>query len=61
MRAALLIAGLVMTSAACAAPYEAMPTSTYQWERRQQRIERDWRAEQPVAPAPAAADAKDPN
>ncbi|MFC0632330.1 hypothetical protein [Brevundimonas balnearis] len=34
---ALLIAALSLT--ACAPAYEAMPQSSYQWERRQQEIE----------------------
>jgi hypothetical protein len=35
---------------ACAAD-NRMPESSYQWERRQERIERDWRAGQAKAPA----------
>ncbi|WP_292040386.1 MULTISPECIES: hypothetical protein [unclassified Brevundimonas] len=30
----------LLGSTACAAPYEADPVSVYQWERRQQEIER---------------------
>ena len=33
---------------ACA-PDTRMPESSYQWERRQERIERDWRGSQPAA------------
>ena len=48
---------------ACA-PDTRMPESSYQWERRQARIEADWRASQTVAsqaaqtsaPTPAAKD-----
>ncbi|WP_312735582.1 hypothetical protein [Brevundimonas sp.] len=48
---------------ACA-PDTRMPESSYQWERRQARIEADWRAGQAVAsqaaqtsaPTPAAKD-----
>ncbi|WP_156367774.1 hypothetical protein [Brevundimonas sp. Leaf363] len=55
MRVPALILGLGLLAGACA-PYEAMPTSGYQWEQRQQRIERDWRDQQA---APAALPAKD--
>ena len=43
----------LLTVGACAAPYEAMPQSGYQWQRRQDAIEQDWRASQP-AQVPAA-------
>ena len=56
MRVAAAVLGLGLLTSACA-PYEAMPTSGYQWEQRQQRIEREWRDQQA---APAAAPAKDP-
>ena len=35
---ALILTTLTGTVAACAAPYEAMPTSPYQWQRRQDEI-----------------------
>ncbi|HYD29142.1 hypothetical protein [Brevundimonas sp.] len=42
----LMLAGLVAVAAgasACAVPvYEPEPTSVYQWERRQQAVERDY-------------------
>jgi len=46
MRRALILSGLVTAAAgasACAVPsYEAEPVSVYQWERRQQAVERDY-------------------
>ena len=46
MSRALILAGLVAVAAgasACAVPvYEPEPTSVYQWERRQQSVERDY-------------------
>ena len=44
----LLVLALVMT--ACA-PDTRMPESGYQWQQRQERIERDWRAAQTQVPA----------
>ena len=35
---ALILTTLAGPLAACAAPYEAMPTSPYQWQRRQDAI-----------------------
>jgi hypothetical protein len=52
MKPVLVVLALLATTA-CAAPYEAMPQSGYQWQRRQDAIEQDWRASQP-AQAPAA-------
>jgi hypothetical protein len=42
---------------ACAAD-PRLPESSYQWERRQNRIERDWRAEQASAATPKAVPAQ---
>lgn len=42
---------------ACA-PDPRLPESSYQWERRQEQIERDWRAGQAKAATPAAAPAQ---
>ena len=47
MRALLIASLLAPLAAACAQPYEAMPTSGYQWQRRQDAIERQWRDAQP--------------
>lgn len=58
MKPLLLVIGLVSLGA-CAAPYEAMPQSAYQWQRRQDAIEQDWRGGQPVPAAPAASASKD--
>ena len=44
----LLVLALVMT--ACA-PDTRMPESGYQWQQRQERIEREWRAAQTQVPA----------
>ena len=46
--------GLMVMAGACA-PDTRMPQSSYQWERRQERIERDWRAGQAKAPVAAPA------
>jgi len=43
--------GLLVVLGACA-PDTRLPESSYQWERRQDRIEREWRDRQPPAPAP---------
>ncbi len=59
MRVAAALLGLGLLAVSACAPYEAMPTSGYQWEQRQERIEREWRARQAAAPAPAAT-TKDP-
>jgi hypothetical protein len=54
MRIACLALTLGLLTVACA-PDTSMPVSNYQWERRQERIEREWQAEQAAArPAPAA-------
>jgi len=45
--------GLMVMVGACA-PDARMPQSSYQWERRQEQIERDWRAGQAKTPAQAA-------
>ncbi len=51
---------IVATGLTACAPDTRMPESSYQWERRQERIERDWRAGQAKAPAalPQAAAAQ---
>ncbi len=58
MRPVVLALALLATGA-CAAPYEAMPQSGYQWQRRQDAIEQDWRASQSQPAAPAATAPKD--
>ena len=45
MRAFVVGLGLAAMTGACA-PDPRMPESSYQWERRQERIEREWRAAQ---------------
>lgn len=46
----LFLSTLAATPALLAcAPDTRMPESSYQWERRQERIERDWRGRQPTA------------
>lgn len=62
MRGLLIGLGLATALSACAAPYEAMPQSGYQWQRRQDQIERDWQASQPPVAAPVTTPApKDPS
>jgi hypothetical protein len=51
MRALVVGLGLAVMTGACA-PDTRMPESSYQWERRQERIEREWRETQ-GATAPA--------
>lgn len=45
MRALVVGLGLSVMTGACA-PDTRMPESSYQWERRQERIEREWRETQ---------------
>jgi hypothetical protein len=52
MRGLLAGLGLVVVLGACA-PDTRLPESSYQWERRQERIEREWREGQGRTPAPA--------
>jgi hypothetical protein len=54
MKPLLLVVGLISLGA-CAAPYEAMPQSSYQWQRRQDAIEQNWRASQPAPQTTTAA------
>ena len=42
MRGLMILGGGALALAGCAAPYEAAPTSSYQWERRQDAARRDW-------------------
>ncbi len=42
MRALIVIGGAVAALAGCAAPYEAAPQSSYQWERQQERQRLDY-------------------
>ena len=42
----LFIGLLLIAPVAACAPYEAPPASGYQWQQRQDRIERQWRDEQ---------------
>ena len=53
-------AGHVRVNLACA-PDTRMPESSYQWERRQARIEADWRASQTVASQAAQTSAPTPS
>jgi hypothetical protein len=48
--------GLAVMTGACA-PDTRMPESGYQWERRQERIEREWRDSQTQAKTQGAAPA----
>jgi hypothetical protein len=56
MRGIVVGLGLMVVLGACA-PDNRLPESSYQWERRQERIEREWREGQSqsptLAPAPA--------
>jgi hypothetical protein len=60
MNRLILSLSVAATGLMACAPDTRMPESSYQWERRQERIERDWRAGQAKAPAalPQAAAAQ---
>ena len=57
MKALVAGLGLMVVAGACA-PDARMPQSSYQWERRQEQIERDWRAGQAKATAAQSAPAQ---
>ena len=48
MKGLVIAFGLLTLTAACAPDPSRMPESSYQWQQRQDRIEQDWRASQPV-------------
>jgi hypothetical protein len=50
MRGIVVGLGLMVVLGACA-PDNRLPESSYQWERRQERIEREWREGQTQSPA----------
>lgn len=50
MRGIVVGLGLMVVLGACA-PDNRLPESSYQWERRQERIEREWREGQTKSPA----------
>jgi hypothetical protein len=55
MKGLVIAFGLLMLTAACAPDNTRMPESGYQWQKRQDRIEQDWRASQTApttTPAP---------
>ena len=55
MRGCLAGLGLVVVVLGACAPDNRLPESSYQWERRQERIEREWRERQSTpAPAPTS-------
>ncbi|WP_292230027.1 hypothetical protein [Brevundimonas sp.] len=53
MKTLVLSIGLLALTTACA-PDTRMPESSYQWQRRQERIEQDFRASQPATPTTPA-------
>ncbi|WP_299176234.1 hypothetical protein [uncultured Brevundimonas sp.] len=57
MKAVVAGLGLMVMLGACA-PDTRMPESSYQWERRQARIEREWRDDQAQQAPSATASAQ---
>ncbi|WEK39441.1 MAG: hypothetical protein P0Y50_12965 [Candidatus Brevundimonas colombiensis] len=54
MRTLFVSIGLLTLTSACA-PDPRMPETSYQWQRRQERIEQEFRASQPATPPKTSA------